>query len=97
MSVFRRVIDAIRSGHRAVIPGIPVADTLKHVEQIDAGLAQVTTTVDRDLLRAIQTPQGFTREALVAAHADDEGLATDDAGLAERIDPGVSSTATRWP
>ncbi|WP_288337094.1 2-C-methyl-D-erythritol 4-phosphate cytidylyltransferase [uncultured Gordonia sp.] len=85
VSVFCRVIDAIRSGHRAVIPGIPVADTLKHVEEIDAGLAQVTTTVDRDLLRAIQTPQGFTREALVAAHADDEGLATDDAGLAERI------------
>ncbi|WHU46041.1 2-C-methyl-D-erythritol 4-phosphate cytidylyltransferase [Gordonia sp. L191] len=83
--VFRRVIDAIRAGHRAVIPGIPVADTLKQIEQLDTDLARVTTTVDRDLLRAIQTPQGFTREALVAAHADDEGLATDDAGLAERI------------
>ena len=35
-------------------------------------------------MRAVATPQGFTRDALLRAHADDEGLATDDAGLAER-------------
>ena len=92
VSVFDRVIGAVRSGYRAVIPGVPVADTLKEVEPIsghtdsDAGdLPVVTRTVDRESLRAIQTPQGFTREALTAAHADDSGVATDDAGLAERI------------
>ncbi|MGC5247843.1 2-C-methyl-D-erythritol 4-phosphate cytidylyltransferase [Gordonia sp. DT219] len=84
-SVFHRVIDAIRAGHRAVVPGLPVADTLKAVEPIGDDLALVTRTVDREPLRAIQTPQGFTREAFVAAHADDAGLATDDAGLAERV------------
>lgn len=80
-AVFRRVRDAIVTGHRAVVPGLPVADTLKRVN--NAG--RVLDTVDREPLRAIQTPQGFTREALTAAHADDAGLATDDAGLVERI------------
>ena len=67
-AVFRRVRDAVLSGHRAVVPGLPVVDT-----------------VDREPLRAVQTPQGFAREALAAAHAGDAGLATDDAGLVERI------------
>lgn len=100
-SVFARVVDAVRSGRRAVVPGVPVADTLKEIAPIsgptggadsvgaesglDFAVEPVTRTVDRELLRAVQTPQGFTREALVAAHADDQGLATDDAGLAERI------------
>jgi len=79
--VFRAVLDAVLDGHPAVVPGLPVADTLKRVD--DAG--RVLDTVDREPLRAIQTPQGFSRDALIAAHADDSGLATDDAGLAERI------------
>lgn len=84
-SVFTRVVDAIRSGHDAVVPGLPVVDTLKSVTPGDTpGLERVAATVDREPLRAVQTPQGFTRDALLAAHADDSGLATDDAGLAER-------------
>ena len=79
--VFRAVVDAVLAGHRAVVPGLPVADTLKRVD----ASGRVLDTVDREPLRAIQTPQGFTRDALIAAHADDSGLATDDAGLAERI------------
>lgn len=80
-AVFRRVRDAVLSGHRAVVPGLPVADTLKRVDND----GRVLDTVDREPLRAVQTPQGFAREALAAAHADDAGLATDDAGLVERI------------
>lgn len=79
--VFRAVVDAVLAGHRAVVPGLPVVDTLKRVD----ASGRVLDTVDREPLRAIQTPQGFTRDALIAAHADDSGLATDDAGLAERI------------
>ncbi|MGV9669414.1 MULTISPECIES: 2-C-methyl-D-erythritol 4-phosphate cytidylyltransferase [unclassified Gordonia (in: high G+C Gram-positive bacteria)] len=84
VSVFRRVIAAVVGGHRAVVPGLPVVDTLKEVEP-GGDAERVLGTVDREPLRAVQTPQGFTREALAAAHADDSGLATDDAGLAERI------------
>ncbi|MFW0795173.1 2-C-methyl-D-erythritol 4-phosphate cytidylyltransferase [Gordonia sp. CPCC 205515] len=84
-SVFRRVVDGVRAGHPAVVPGLPVADTLKQVDPSGSSSAErVVATVDREVLRAIQTPQGFTREALLRAHADDSGLATDDAGLAER-------------
>ncbi|MGV9714175.1 2-C-methyl-D-erythritol 4-phosphate cytidylyltransferase [Gordonia sp. NPDC003424] len=86
--VFGRVVGAVRAGHRAVVPGLPVADTLKQIDPVaqdsPVGAETVVATVDRDLLRAVQTPQGFTRDALLRAHADDSGLATDDAGLAER-------------
>ena len=81
--VFRRVLDAVLAGHEAVVPGLPVVDTLKRVVPGD-GAEAVTETVDREPLRAVATPQGFTRDALLRAHADDGGLATDDAGLAER-------------
>ncbi|MGV9825841.1 2-C-methyl-D-erythritol 4-phosphate cytidylyltransferase [Gordonia sp. NPDC003429] len=84
-AVFERVIAAVAAGHRAVVPGLPVADTLKQVGAPGTDGAQsVIRTVDREPLRAIQTPQGFTRDALDRAHADASGLATDDAGLAER-------------
>ena len=42
-------------------------------------------TVDRSALRAVQTPQGFRRDMLVAAYAADVEDATDDAALVERL------------
>lgn len=77
------VVAAVRSGHPAVVPGLSVVDTVKEVDTAEV----VTRTVDRTSLRAIQTPQGFSREALQQAHAsaDLSAPATDDAGLAERL------------
>ena len=40
----------------------------------------VINTPDRNSLRAVQTPQGFTRDAISAAHASGVD-ATDDAAL----------------
>jgi 2-C-methyl-D-erythritol 4-phosphate cytidylyltransferase len=72
---------AVRAGSPAVVPGLPVNDTIKRV-----GLDQeVEETLDRSVLRAIQTPQGFRREVLAAAHAAATDEATDDAGLVEAI------------
>lgn len=80
-AVFGRVIGALRAGHPVVVPGLPVVDTLKRID--DDG--RVRETVDRSVLRAVQTPQGFHREALVTSYeAASGGTATDDAGLAER-------------
>ncbi|MFW0785930.1 2-C-methyl-D-erythritol 4-phosphate cytidylyltransferase [Gordonia sp. CPCC 206044] len=102
--VFGRVVEAIRGGHPAVVPGLPVADTLKEVLP-NPGPEIVVRTVDREPLRAIQTPQGFTRDTLLRAHADASGLATDDAGLAERCgipvhvvtgDPLAMKITTPW-
>ena len=76
--VFERVIRAVRAGDAGVVPGLPVVDTVKSVDA--DGL--VTGTPDRSSLRAIQTPQGFAREVLVAAYASAR-VATDDAALVE--------------
>jgi 2-C-methyl-D-erythritol 4-phosphate cytidylyltransferase len=44
----------------------------------------VLGTVDRSVLRTVQTPQGFRREVLAAAHAAGLGAHTDDAGMVEK-------------
>ena len=77
--LFARVIDAVRDGQPAVVPGLPVTDTVKVVD--DRG--RVLDTPDRGSLRGIQTPQGFLREVLERAYASGAS-ATDDAGLVER-------------
>jgi 2-C-methyl-D-erythritol 4-phosphate cytidylyltransferase len=76
-----RVAGAVRTGHDAVIPVLPLVDTVKRVDEAGAVLA----TVDRSALRAVQTPQGFRRDTLVAAHGAAVDRHTDDAGLAELI------------
>ncbi len=74
-----RVLAALES-HQAAIPVIPVTDTIK---QLDSGL--VTATLPRESLVAVQTPQGFDYEALLAAHLRFRGAAlSDDAALMER-------------
>lgn len=65
-----RVVDAVLAGHGAVVPGLPVTDTIKRVEKGVTGLDSVVhETVDRDQLRIAQTPQGFDLATLAAAHA----------------------------
>jgi 2-C-methyl-D-erythritol 4-phosphate cytidylyltransferase len=80
-----RVAAAVREGHGAVIPVLPVVDTIKQVD----GDGVVLGTVDRSVLRAVQTPQGFRRTVLVAAHAAAVDDLTDDAGLAEKLGEAV--------
>jgi 2-C-methyl-D-erythritol 4-phosphate cytidylyltransferase len=75
------VADAVRGGHGAVIPVLAVVDTIKQVD--DSGV--VVGTVDRSVLRAVQTPQGFRRDVLTSAHAAAVDEHTDDAGMAEKI------------
>lgn len=75
------LVRAVESGADAVVPGLPVTDTVK---QVDLG-GTVVATVERSALRAVQTPQAFRRTVLDAAYAGpDGGEATDDAGHVER-------------
>jgi 2-C-methyl-D-erythritol 4-phosphate cytidylyltransferase len=75
------VAAAIAAGADAVVPVLPLADTVKQV----AGDV-VVATPDRSSLRAVQTPQGFRRAVLADAHAMAAGTdATDDAGLVEAL------------
>jgi len=73
-----RVLDALQA-HAAVLPALPVTDTLKRV---DAGA--VSGTVDRTGLYRAQTPQGFRYRAILDAHRSFAGQSlTDDCALAE--------------
>lgn len=80
VSVIHAVIEAVRQGARVVIPVLPVADTIRTVTP--------AVVIDRDNLRVVQTPQGFEPGILRAAHARaaaEKIMATDDAGLVERL------------
>lgn len=86
------VVNRLRAGADAVVPGLPVADTIKRV----AAGGVVTETLRRAELVAVQTPQGFTRELLAKAHEAalvDGFEAGDDAGLCERIGATVTVVA----
>jgi 2-C-methyl-D-erythritol 4-phosphate cytidylyltransferase len=78
-ALFASVIDAVRAGADAAIPGVAVTDTIKRV---DGDL--VVETLVRDELVAVQTPQGFAADALRRAHARG-GEGTDDAALVEAV------------
>jgi 2-C-methyl-D-erythritol 4-phosphate cytidylyltransferase len=75
--VIERVLVPISEGWDGIVPGLPLADTVKRVRD-----DVVVETVPRDDLVAVQTPQAFPaasfREALAAG-----GDASDCAGLVE--------------
>jgi 2-C-methyl-D-erythritol 4-phosphate cytidylyltransferase/2-C-methyl-D-erythritol 2,4-cyclodiphosphate synthase len=75
-AVFDRVAQAVIETGSAVIPVLPVVDTIKNVNQ-----DVVLGTVDRDGLRIAQTPQGFSREQIVKGYEATTSDHTDDASL----------------
>lgn len=79
-AVYQHVISAVVDGAAGAVPGIPVVDTIKQVNASNV----VTSTLHRETLRAIQTPQAFRADALRKAHANG-GEGTDDATLIEKI------------
>jgi len=79
--LFRRVVDAVEAGADGAVCGAAVTDTIKVVGKVD-GQRMVVTTLDRDALIAVQTPQAFEPGALRHAHGS-ELNATDDAALVE--------------
>ncbi|MEU2430777.1 MULTISPECIES: 2-C-methyl-D-erythritol 4-phosphate cytidylyltransferase [unclassified Streptomyces] len=80
------VIEAVRDGAVAVVPALPLADTVKQVEPREKGEPEpVVATPERARLRAVQTPQGFDRETLVRAHETVTDDVTDDASMVEQL------------
>ena len=82
VDAIERVVAAVRAGADAVVPVVPVTDTIKVVGPGGA----VVDTPDRSTLVAVQTPQGFAPGVLRRAHAAgaDAGV-TDDAMMCERM------------
>ena len=80
--VIAAVIREARQGHGAVA-AVPITDTVKEIAPDDS--RRVIRTVPRDCLWRAQTPQGFPRTLLAAAHREPAAGATDDAALVERL------------
>lgn len=85
-AVFDRVARAVIETGSAVIPALPVVDTIKNVNQ-----DVVLGTVDRDGLRIAQTPQGFSREQIIKGYEAASADFTDDASLLQAQGALVSS------
>lgn len=82
-AIIKNTVDMALSYHAAA-PAIPVKDTVKVVGED----GRVESTPNRDTLRAVQTPQVFDRDLLVAAwqRAKKEKLSyTDDCGAMEGL------------
>lgn len=70
-SLFRSVVDAVLAGADVAVPVVAVVDTVTD---------EHGAVVDRDRLRVVQTPQGFSADTLARVHAS-KPEATDDASL----------------
>jgi 2-C-methyl-D-erythritol 4-phosphate cytidylyltransferase len=79
VALFAAVVEAVRDGADAVVPAVPVTDTVKVVD----ATGTVVATPDRATLVAVQTPQAFRAAVLRRAHAGGAD-GTDDAALVER-------------
>lgn len=84
----RAVVAAVHAGADAVIPAVPVTDTIKQVANDAQGRPVVIDTPDRSTLVAVQTPQAFRADVLRAAHSS-AADATDDAALVEAMGSAV--------
>jgi len=85
----QRVVAALRDGMRAVIPVLPMVDTVKAVDANGVVLG----TPERSGLRAVQTPQGFETALLRRAYSRAGASATDDAALVETLGVPVHTVA----
>lgn len=78
-AVVERVLGPLGKGFDGAVPGLPIPDTVKRVEQ-----GAVSETVAREGLVRAQTPQAFLAPVLRRAYAGDLSDATDCASLVER-------------
>ncbi len=88
-AVVQRVLAALRAGAEAVVPMVPVIDSLRRTRRgADDG------SLDRDTVRAVQTPQGFQKDLLLRAHATAAGRdLPDDASMVEQLGIAVTQVA----
>ncbi|GAB3192705.1 2-C-methyl-D-erythritol 2,4-cyclodiphosphate synthase [Nesterenkonia suensis] len=87
--VAHRVAEQVEAGAEAVVPAVPVTDTIKRVRpgkesgwEFENGASApelVRQTLPRTELRAVQTPQGFTLDFLQRAVAHLHGIAVEEA------------------
>lgn len=70
------IAGTVRATGHGIVPALRVTDTIQRVD----ARGTIIETVDREPLRAVQTPQGFVFEELRAAYSRSDVATTDDAG-----------------
>lgn len=83
--LFDRVASRVRETKGAVIPALPVVDTVKRISD-----DLILETVDRESLVSAQTPQGFLAAELTEVYAAAQAEFTDDAALFQSFGKSVS-------
>ena len=81
-AVDRMLALLLEAGAAGVVPGVPVTDTIRRVDAVQRSVG----IVDREQMRAMQTPQLFVRQVLEEAHRRalrDRLEAADEAALVE--------------
>jgi 2-C-methyl-D-erythritol 4-phosphate cytidylyltransferase/2-C-methyl-D-erythritol 2,4-cyclodiphosphate synthase len=82
-----RVVDGL-SDAEAVIPTLPVIDTIKETDN-----GAVVKTIERNKVKRVQTPQGFHFKTIFDAHVKMQGEEfSDDAGIFEAVGGKVAIT-----
>ncbi len=80
-----RVVHAL-DAHKAVIPVVAINDTIKHIHD-----GKVVSTIPREGVAIVQTPQGFDYKTIMAAHWQVKGEnLTDDSAVCELVGIPVS-------
>lgn len=88
--MLRRIIERLEAGANAVLPAVPVTDTIRQVgaDGSQNSASQVAgALVDRSGLRAMQTPQGFDADFICQAYRQvgDVSAFTDDGAIAQAV------------
>jgi 2-C-methyl-D-erythritol 4-phosphate cytidylyltransferase/2-C-methyl-D-erythritol 2,4-cyclodiphosphate synthase len=93
-SVLSALKSVLEQGAQAVIPVLPVSDTIRQKEASDASTSQV---IDRNRLMRVQTPQAFKTSLILEAHLQvantDAANFTDDAMIAEAFGAKIATIA----
>lgn len=88
-ALYRRVVDAVRAGAGAAVPGLPLTEVVKEItvgQPTGTGPGPVVAgaSLPRETHRMIQTPHAFAAAELRAAHACAEQAVEDSAMVAAR-------------
>lgn len=87
-SLITSLVQKLEEGYKAVIPSLPLSDTIKEFAVTNNFSKIVTNSPNRNFLRSVQTPQAFSLPELIAAHklVQKENLTiTDDAMAMEEL------------
>ncbi|MDQ2709848.1 MAG: 2-C-methyl-D-erythritol 4-phosphate cytidylyltransferase [Actinomycetota bacterium] len=71
-SLIAELVAAVAGEVKAVVPVLPLADTVKRIDDVGS----VVSTLDRSVLRAVQTPQAFQASLLRRAYAASGAVAS---------------------